>query len=103
MKKSVLVVLTNGFEEIEAITPIDLLRRAETEVTVASATDSLEVTGKMGVVLRTEALLDACLANDCREVPVCLPCARTLDCLNSFVPESKRAFQWPPFARLLCC
>ncbi len=64
MKKSVLVVLTDGFEEIEAITPIDLLRRAETEVTVASATDSLEVTGKMGVVLRTEALLDACLAND---------------------------------------
>ncbi len=64
MKKTALVILTDGFEEIEAITPIDLLRRAETEVIIASATSSLEVTGKMGVVLRAEALLDACLAND---------------------------------------
>ncbi|MFP6900498.1 MAG: DJ-1 family glyoxalase III [Opitutales bacterium] len=61
MKKAALVVLTDGFEEIEAVTPIDLLRRAETEVTVASATESLEVTGKIGVVLRAETLLDACL------------------------------------------
>ena len=64
MSKPALVILTNGFEEIEATTPIALLRRAETEVTLASATDSLEVTGKMGVVLQAEAMLDDCLANN---------------------------------------
>ncbi len=64
MKKTALVILTDGFEEIEAITPIDLLRRAETEVIIASATSSLEVTGKMGIVLQAEMQLDSCLAND---------------------------------------
>jgi 4-methyl-5(b-hydroxyethyl)-thiazole monophosphate biosynthesis len=64
MKKTALVVLTDGFEEIEAITPIDLLRRAETEVTIASASGSLEVTGKTGVVLRAETLLDGCLETE---------------------------------------
>ena len=61
MTKTALVVLTNGFEEIEAITPIDLLRRAEVEVTLASAADSLEITGKMGLCLRADAFLDECL------------------------------------------
>ena len=64
MKKKALVVLTDGFEEIEAITPIDLLRRAETEVTVASAAETLEVTGKTGVNLRADAMLDACLEKE---------------------------------------
>ena len=64
MKKTALVVMTDGFEEIEAVTPIDLLRRAETEVTLASASGSLDLTGKTEVALRAEALLDACLEKE---------------------------------------
>ena len=48
--KTVLVILTDGFEEIETVAPIDLLRRAGAQVTLASCTDSLEVTGKCAVV-----------------------------------------------------
>ncbi len=55
--KKVLCVLENGFEEIEAITPVDLLRRAGVEVLLAGVS-GMEVTGKSGVTILAEALLE---------------------------------------------
>ena len=57
MKTTALVILTDDFEEIEALTPIDILRRAEVEVTVASRTGSLDVKGRSGIQVRAERLL----------------------------------------------
>lgn len=57
MKKTALVILTDDFEEIEALTPIDILRRAEVEVTVASRTGSLDLKGRSGIQVRAECLL----------------------------------------------
>ena len=57
MAKTVLTLLADGFEEIEAAAPIDLLRRAEAEVTVASCSDSLDVTGRSNITLRADTLL----------------------------------------------
>ena len=57
MAKTVLILLADGFEEIEATTPIDLLRRADADVTMASCSGSLEVTGRSNITLRTDTLL----------------------------------------------
>jgi 4-methyl-5(b-hydroxyethyl)-thiazole monophosphate biosynthesis len=58
MPKSALVILTDNFEEIEAVSPIDLLRRAEVELTVASRTGFLAVRGRSGITLTAECLLE---------------------------------------------
>jgi len=79
----VLAILTDGFEEIEAVAPIDLLRRAGVEVTLAalapreteeSGAKSLTVTGRCGMVLRAESTLATALAEsendyDCLLLP----------------------------------
>ena len=57
MEPTVLTLLADGFEEIEATTPIDLLRRADAEVTVASCSDSLDLTGRSNITLRADTLL----------------------------------------------
>jgi protein deglycase len=57
MSKKVLMLLTDGFEEMEAITPIDLLRRAEFEV-VTAGLDNMSVTGRQGVRVEADTLLE---------------------------------------------
>ncbi len=54
--KRVLCILENGFEEIETITPVDLLRRAGAEVILAATTTG-QITGKSGIKIIPDALL----------------------------------------------
>ncbi|HEY5752689.1 MAG TPA: DJ-1 family glyoxalase III [Chthoniobacterales bacterium] len=56
--KRVLLLLAPGFEEIETITPIDLLRRAGAEVVVAAVNGENFVTGRCNVTIHTDAALD---------------------------------------------
>jgi len=53
-----LIVLPQGFEEVEAVTPIDVLRRAGVTVKIASLDAKLEVTGRNGIALLADAPLD---------------------------------------------
>ena len=50
--------LDNGFEEIEAITPIDLLRRADIAVTTVSVTGQRQVKGAHGIVVEADMLME---------------------------------------------
>ncbi|MCB1172219.1 MAG: DJ-1/PfpI family protein [Leptospiraceae bacterium] len=52
----VLTILAEGFEEIEAVTIIDVLRRAGVDV-VAAGMDSIRVTGSHAIQLQTDCTL----------------------------------------------
>jgi len=57
MSKRVLCLLGPGFEEIETLTPVDLLRRAGVEVVMASITGETWVTGRCHITIRADATL----------------------------------------------
>ena len=54
--KKVFIFLADGFEEIEAIAPIDILRRAELDVVTVSISDSKTVTGAHGIKVEADQL-----------------------------------------------
>ncbi len=58
MGKTALFVFTDGLEELEAVAPLDILRRSGVDCTVASQTDSLEVTGRNGITLKADCYFE---------------------------------------------
>lgn len=60
MEKTVLVPVAQGIEEMEAITIIDVLRRAGAKVIVASV-DELEIHAARGIQFKADTLLKDCM------------------------------------------
>ncbi len=56
MKKAY-IFFADGFEEVEAITPVDVLRRAGVDVTTVSITNSLRVRGSHNIEVTTDTLI----------------------------------------------
>lgn len=56
--KETYVFLADGFEEVEALTCVDVLRRAGMPVTTVSINPDLEVTGAHGVTVLADSLYD---------------------------------------------
>ncbi len=56
--KKVALFLADGFEEIEALTVVDLLRRAEIPVDTVSVTGNLAVTGAHDVQVKADMLFE---------------------------------------------
>ncbi len=89
MTKKAIVILAEGFEDVEAVTPVDILRRAGVEVTVAGLKGKL-VRGARGIKIEADVLLSEAVS---REFDVCvlpggLPGATNLagsDTVNAFV------------------
>ena len=58
MDLQVLLPLANGSEEMEAITIINALRRANANVVVASVEDGVEIAARYGMRIVADVLLD---------------------------------------------
>lgn len=68
---TVLVILAEGFEEVEAAAPVDFLRRAGAEVTLAALPEGIHVTGRNGITLHADTPLSAVAGRsyDCLFLP----------------------------------
>lgn len=53
-----MVLLANGYEEIEAVSAIDILRRSGVEVDVVSITGKLDTVGDNGIKLQADKLFE---------------------------------------------
>jgi len=58
MPPRVVCLLAEGFEEIETVAPIDLLRRAGIEVVVAAIGDRHHAKGRSGITMAADVVLD---------------------------------------------
>lgn len=74
------VFLAEGFEEIEALTVIDVMRRAGMDVKTVSITRALQVTGAHGVTVTADVLYDNTLFKTAKwlVLPGGMPGARNL-------------------------
>lgn len=54
----VYIFLANGFEEIEGLTVVDLLRRAGIDITMVSVTGEMFITGSHQIMVKADALFD---------------------------------------------
>lgn len=60
MNKVIYLFLADGFEESEALTTVDVLRRANLKVRTVSVTDSLTVRGAHGISVISDTLFSNC-------------------------------------------
>ena len=79
MSKTILIPIADGTEELEAIAIIDVLRRAEADVTVASVGD-IAITASRGTKITADKLISQCtgLIYDLIALPGGIPGAENL-------------------------
>lgn len=99
MKKKIAIHLSDGFEEIEAISVIDVLRRADLDVVVVSVTGKIEITGAHQIKVLTDVLFEMVNYDEIYMIvlPGGMPGAANLDAheglkrqIKKFVAESKQ-------------
>jgi 4-methyl-5(b-hydroxyethyl)-thiazole monophosphate biosynthesis len=103
MTKQVLVPIANGSEEIEAVSIIDVLRRAGIEVTVAAVTQ-IQVTASRGVKLVADCLIHECIDKtfDLIAIPGGMPGAEHLRDSNELTTLLKSHFKEEKYIAAIC-
>lgn len=94
--EKVFVFLADGFEEIEALTVVDVLRRAGLEVEMVSVKPERRVTGAHGICVRCDTVFGECLFGQAAALvlPGGMPGAANLDAhkgLRKLLAESVAA------------
>lgn len=98
MQKKILVAIADGTEELEAVSIIDVLRRADADVDVASV-NSLQITASRGTKIIADKLISQCLDThyDAIALPGGLPGAhhlRDCDALITMLKKQQASGGW---------
>ncbi len=103
MKKA-LVLIADGSEEIETLTPVDVLRRASVEVDLTSISQSLTVTCSRGVKVVADKLLNDIDFNDydCIVVPGGMPGATNIANCKDVIEGLKNTIQNGKIVASIC-
>jgi 4-methyl-5(b-hydroxyethyl)-thiazole monophosphate biosynthesis len=97
--KKIFVHFADGFEEIEALTPVDVLRRGGCEVTMVSIMNRKEVTSSRGVKIIADKLFEEVNYSDADMIvlPGGMPGSKNLDehkGLQSKILEANKGGKW---------
>ena len=99
----VYILLATGFEEIEALTPCDLLRRAGVEVALAGV-NGIEIVGSHGITVRADLPLDGvCMDNlDMLVLPGGLQGVESILRCSAALELTERAWKEEKFVCAIC-
>ena len=92
MKKAY-VFLADGFEEIEGLTVVDVLRRAGAEVEMVSVMDRKEITGAHGIKVEADRMIEEAGEADLYVLPGGMPGAKNLDeseIVDAFIKKAEK-------------
>ena len=100
--KQVAVLLADGFEEVEAVTPIDFLARAGCEVTIGGVTGE-NVTGAHGVTIKADVKVSDCQGDfDAVVVPGGMPGASNLAASHDAVALIRKVSESGALVAAIC-
>ncbi len=104
MSKKVLVPIADGSEDIEAVCIIDVLRRAEADVTVASVGAELQVTASRGTRIVADKSITECVDEtyDLIALPGGIPGAENLRDSKELIDMLKRQKREGRFFAAIC-
>ncbi|MBQ7758257.1 DJ-1 family glyoxalase III [Anaerotignum sp.] len=95
--KKVYVFLAEGFEEMEAVTPVDLLRRVGVDAKLVSVTGDKAVTGAHGITYQADLLFEEIEDADMLVLPGGMPGTLNLQAhqgLSELLVKQHEAHKW---------
>jgi len=102
--KKVIIFLADGFEEVEALTQVDLLRRAGADMRMVSISDELTVRGSHNIYINA----DDKIKNICEDdadlfvLPGGMPGTKNLDASEDVKSIIRNAFESGKYVSAIC-
>lgn len=103
MKKAA-IFLATGFEEIEALTVVDICRRCGIVIDMVSVTGEEAVTGSHGITVKTDAVCDAYVFEGCDMLilPGGMPGTKNLEAEEKLMQQIDSFYETGKYVAAIC-